>query len=108
MKLTAEEFNELKQSADPGLLKKRFADLDTIQKINLLLAIINLDKWPIIVLHDFAFGLKVEEADKISEKIMAMELDNTLIIDIVIKGNPWFTPDITYRIKKKNGKYRAI
>jgi hypothetical protein len=108
LKLTAEEFNELKQSAGPELLKKPFADLDTKQKINILLAIINLDKWPIILLHDLTFGLKLKEAAKISEKIMAMELDNTLIIDIVTKGDVWFTPDITYRIKKKNGKYRVI
>jgi ABC-type transport system involved in multi-copper enzyme maturation permease subunit len=108
LKLTDEEFNELKQSAGPDLLKKPFAELDTKQKINILLAIIKLDKWPIIVLHDLTFGLKVKEATKISEKIMAMELDNTLIIDIVTKGDTWFTPKITYRIKKKDGKYRAI
>jgi hypothetical protein len=108
LKLTDEEFNELKQSAGPDLLKKPCAELDTKQKINILLAIIKLNKWPIIVLHDLTFGLKVKEATEISEKIMAMELDNTLIIDIVTKGDTWFTPKITYRIKKKDGKYRAL
>ncbi len=105
LKLTAEEFEGLKKSAGEQFLEKRFSKLKTMEKYNILLAIMELGKWPIYIFYDFTFGLPMDKRNQLADRVKSLGLKNALIIDIVTKGDLWFKPNVKINISLKDGKY---
>lgn len=105
LKLTAEEFEGLKKSAGEQFLKKFFYRLKPMQKYGVLLAIMELDKWDAIIFFNFAFGLPEDDQFDLCSKILEMDLKKAMLIDILTKGNMWFQPRKTIRIRSEKGKY---
>jgi hypothetical protein len=107
LKLTAEEFEGLKKSAGEQFLEKRFSKLKTMEKYNTPLAIMELDKWDAIILFNFTFGLSGDNQIELCNKVLAMDLKKAALIDIVTRGNIWFQPRTSIKIKLEEGKYVA-
>ncbi len=107
LKLTKEEFSELKTSVGKDNLKKRFADLKKTEKANILLSIAELSKFKMYIFNDFAFDLPKSFRVDLPERVDKLKHEDTIVLDIVTIGDLWVDNDKYIMVNVKNNMYEV-
>ena len=105
LKLTDDEFQELKNVAGSNIKNKRFCEHKPLEKAIILLSLVNLGKGHTYILKDFTAGLHEKDRRILDEIIEKPVEKNRLIIDINTKGFLWLLSASIVTIKKKDSKY---
>jgi hypothetical protein len=105
LKISKKEFNELKTNVGKEILKKRFADLKITDKANILLLIAELNKCKIYVFYNFAVDLPKNFRIDLPERVDQLIHEDTMVIDLVSKGDIWTSSEKYININMKNKKY---
>jgi len=107
LKLTNDEFQELKNLAGRNLKKKRFCEHDLLEKAIILISLVNIGKGHTYILKDFTVGLSLKESSVLLDIIEKSVEKNRLVIDINTKNSLWMDMEIAkmFSIKKKDEKY---
>jgi len=105
LKITKEEFSELKTNVGKENLKKRFADLKITDKANILLFIVEMNKCKTYVFYNFAYDLPKNFRIDLPERMAKLIQEDTMVIDLVSKGDLWIDSDKYFNINMKNKTY---
>ena len=108
MRLTKGEFHELKRSLRTISWNKNFGKLQTVEKANILLSMIEQKKCEIYLLKDFASALRMEESFDMSNRLSNFNMENSLLINFVTDGNVWLNSGETLRLGIKGSKYTGV
>jgi len=89
LKLTDDEFQELKNLAGTNLKKKRFCEHEPLEKAIILISLVNFGKGNTYILKDFTVGLKLKDCSVLFDIIEKPVEKNRLVIDINKFENLW-------------------
>lgn len=105
LRLTGEEYRELKSKAGSHHLKKLFSVLELGDKANIMLSAAELGKWQTLILDDFSLGLPSDIRSELAERIQKLKKQGVMILDIVSDGCQWLETDISLVTRYKDGRY---
>jgi hypothetical protein len=108
MGLTKKEFQALKSSVNPASWSEPFGKLQTVEKANILLSMIELSKCGIYLLRNFASALRMEESFDLSNRLLKFNMENTLLVNLVTDGNVWLNSGETLRLGVKGARYTGV
>ena len=86
-------------------MKKRFSQLEDLDKVRVLLILLRLVNTRTYIFKDFASGVRGDiwtNLPGLVDKIMG---EDTLIIDFVTTNNPWLRTENRKMVVFKEGKY---
>jgi hypothetical protein len=108
LRLSKQDLDKIVSDFGKELLQKRFKNIDTYDKAQILLGISRFFKPDIYILKDFSMGIPCEQWKELESQLDAVIDGNTIIIDIIANDRYWLSkPDTQVFIIYKNSKYHA-